>query len=320
MKKYFKDHLKSKHWDYKKNKYDITKITLHSGKKCWFICEKCNHSFIIEIDKITSRNQWCCYCSSKKLCNCEICLKKSFSSHKKSKFWDYNKNKISPKEIFLKSDKKGWFICNNCNHKFEIVIKNITEHNKWCSYCSSKKLCDCNICLNKSFSSNLKSKFWDYEKNNKKPNEVFKNARKKYWFICKKNHSFNAALYMISGRNTWCPLCKNKTEMELYEWLKLKYKINYQARYKWCKSLKTNRYLPFDFVIEELKIIIELDGPQHFIQISNWQSPDIIQKRDIYKEECAIKNGYKIIRILQEDIYYNRINWKKILQQKIEDI
>ena len=27
---------------------------------------------------------------------------------------------------------------------------------------------------------------------------------------------------------------------------------------------KNNRYMPFDFVLEDYKIIIELDGEQHF--------------------------------------------------------
>ena len=31
----------------------------------------------------------------------------------------------------------------------------------------------------------------------------------------------------------------------------------------------------------------------------------------------AIKNNKKIIRILQEDIYYNKIKWKEILMEKI---
>jgi hypothetical protein len=34
--------------------------------------------------------------------------------------------------------------------------------------------------------------------------------------------------------------------------------------------------------------------------------------------ECAIKNRYSIIRIKQEDVWNNKINWKSILQEKIK--
>jgi very-short-patch-repair endonuclease len=32
---------------------------------------------------------------------------------------------------------------------------------------------------------------------------------------------------------------------------------------------KTNRLLPYDFVIEDMKLIIEIDGEQHFSQVPN---------------------------------------------------
>lgn len=114
---------------------------------------------------------------------------------------------------------------------------------------------------------------------------------------------------------TWCPYCKNKTEMKLYDYLKSKY-INIKRQFKvdWCKNPKTKYFLPFDFCIESLKIILELDGPQHFKQISNWKSPKETQIGDHYKTEQAIKNGYTIIRLPQEDVWSDRKTyWKEEL-------
>lgn len=34
--------------------------------------------------------------------------------------------------------------------------------------------------------------------------------------------------------------------------------------------------------------------------------------------KCAIENGYSIIRISQEDIYYNNINWQNELKNNIK--
>jgi len=86
----------------------------------------------------------------------------------------------------------------------------------------------------------------------------------------------------------------------------------------WCKNLKSNRYLPFDFIIEERKIIIELDGKQHFEQIGKWLSPEETRINDLYKMKCANENGFSVIRILQKDIYFNKYDWLKELCENIE--
>ena len=58
---------------------------------------------------------------------------------------------------------------------------------------------------------------------------------------------------------------------------------------------------------------------QHFENISYWNSNfKEIQERDKYKMKIANKNGYSIIRILQMDIYHNKINWKDELINKIK--
>lgn len=91
--------------------------------------------------------------------------------------------------------------------------------------------------------------------------------------------------------------------------------VIYQFKVKWCKH-KT--YLPFDLCIPDLKLIIELDGIQHFKQVSNWQTPEVAIQRDIFKMKCAVKNGFSVIRLLQEDVCHNRIDWKNKLTNCIK--
>lgn len=67
--------------------------------------------------------------------------------------------------------------------------------------------------------------------------------------------------------------------------------------------------------MEDYKIIIELDGLQHFKQVSNWADPETTRKKDIYKMNQAIKNGYTIVRLLQDDIWKDKISWKKELKK-----
>jgi very-short-patch-repair endonuclease len=127
------------------------------------------------------------------------------------------------------------------------------------------------------------------------------------------------SLDMISGsKQEWCPFCKNKTELKLYNWLKKLFVTDAQIRFDWCKNPETNSYLPFDFVLCEYKIIIELDGRQHFEQVSNWESPEEQRLRDIYKMDCAIVQGYTIIRLLQDDVWRDKNNWQEKLLQHIK--
>jgi very-short-patch-repair endonuclease len=194
-------------------------------------------------------------------------------------------------------------------------LNNISSNDYWCPFCANQKLCNCNSCFSKSFASHSKYIFWDHGKNKDiSPRDVFKNSDKKFWFKCENNHEFNSSLGHISGGN-WCPLCTKKTEAKFFKWFKNKYdyKITRQPKYDWCKNIDTGRHLPFDFSIESLKLIIEIDGPQHFKQISNWSPPEFTQKRDVYKTKKAQENGYRVIRILQEDIWYDRNDWEEIV-------
>lgn len=76
--------------------------------------------------------------------------------------------------------------------------------------------------------------------------------------------------------------------------------------------------MPFDFCIKDYKLIIELDGEQHFKQVSNCQSPAETQKNDKYKMKCANDHGYSVIRIYQLDVWNDKNDWKSNLIDAIK--
>ena len=106
-----------------------------------------------------------------------------------------------------------------------------------------------------------------------------------------------------------------KTEAKLYNLLITIYPTSIrQFTPEWVKPKR------FDFCIPEYKIIIELDGRQHFQQVSNWSSPESQFENDKYKEKCANDNGYSVIRIIQEDVFDDTYDWFKELCDVIEEI
>ena len=320
--KSFASHAKAIYWS-NINIDNPRQIFKGDNKKYLFDCNICYHSFEQYITVI-SRGGFCSYCNGDKLCDnneCKFCYNKSFASHDKSQYWS-NKNNNKPREINKQTHNKYLFECIICNHTFEAILSNIIK-NQWCSYCNGHhKLCDdndCKDCYNKSFASHEKSKFWS-DKNKTTVRQEFKNSNKKFLFNCDKNHNFSANLGNISN-GCWCPYCVNKTEQKLYDNLQPIYNnLEQQFKVEWCKSDFTNKCYPFDFILEEHKIIIELDGIQHFEQVSNWDSPQKTHERDKYKMKQANDNGYSIIRILQEDVFYDTYQWLEELKTNIEKI
>jgi very-short-patch-repair endonuclease len=314
----FDSHPKSKFWS-NRNIQKPNEVALNSHKKFWFDCD-CGHEFESSLLNINKGNNWCPYCYNRKLCgNCDNCFNKSFASHPKSICWS-DKNEIKPIEVFRGADRKKFiFNCDKCPHIFEMTLKDITSKGHWCSYCSHQKLCEnkeCSMCWDNSFASVDRNKYLNDKSIN--PRSLFKSTNKKFNFDCDIcNKVFPCQLADIT-RGIWCSFCVNKTEKILFDKLVEKYdSLKRQYKVDWCKNIK---HLPFDFVIEERKIIIELDGKQHFEQISNWQSPEKNREIDIYKMKCANENSFSIIRILQKDVYNNKYDWLTELIDNIEKI
>ncbi len=314
------------------NKNELDPHQSRSGHDaiCIFKCNICLHVFEVSAIKVLCNLSWCPYCSilPKILCtdtDCEMCYKRSFLSYRDKKHsalmvksWS-KKNKILPRYVFKNSHDKYYFKCSTCDHEFKSIIKNVSQDNTKCPYCASKKLCfkkGCRVCFKKSFAG-----FYDKEKlacwskrNDLKPYQVFLYSNFKYIFECKICTSdFTAVLYNITYDNSWCPCVKNKTETKLYEYI-INHYSNIIKQFT-IKNCKKKRLLHFDFCIKEVKIIIELDGPQHFKQISNWKSAEDTLINDTFKTKKANEAGFHIIRILQEDIYYDKFDWQaKILE------
>ena len=142
--------------------------------------------------------------------------------------------------------------------------------------------------------------------------------KKKVKFICDKNpkHKFEMTLFSVYYGN-WCHLCTRKMESKLWELLSDTYIVKKQPKFDWCRSEKGN-YLPFDFLISKTKVLIELDGGQHFIQVKNWQTPEYTQVNDKYKMTKAVENGYSVIRITWDVVHKDKSIWLDLLLQMVE--
>jgi very-short-patch-repair endonuclease len=144
----------------------------------------------------------------------------------------------------------------------------------------------------------------------------YKNSRTLMKYICKcgNESEIRYGSFRIGKR---CAMCRNKTERMVKDFLEEQYSnIISQPKFEWCKNKKC---LPFDFLLDDLKILIEVDGPQHFRQVSNWGSPEESLERDIYKVKLALDHGYSLIRISQADIKANTIDWQEMINDEVKE-
>lgn len=195
---------------------DARDIQKYSQKELLFKCTDCNHTFIKKIMGFTT-GEYCIYCTSKpiKMCDkedCNFCFEKSFASHEKSEYWDYEKNEIDPWQVYKYSTNKYFFNCNECNHSFETTPKILLDGH-FCPYCANLKMCgtlECNICFYKSFAMHPFALSWS-AKNKLLPWQVFKSAHSKYLFYCKIcRHELDLVLFSIDENALNCIYCASK--------------------------------------------------------------------------------------------------------------
>lgn len=140
---------------------------------------------------------------------------------------------------------------------------------------------------------------------------IYSNNSTPVIITCFKHGDFSQVPTSHIDQCTGCPSCKHKTESMLSEYLNRHFAITCQFRLNILPSRKFDIYIPSN------NTIIELDGPQHFIQISNWKSFRQTQVVDVIKMYFALKSGISIIRVSQQ---YLIDNTQTILPQLVHSI
>lgn len=318
--KYFKNHPSFAYINREKNRdlsIELEKVTYFSGRYLWFKCHVCGYEYRarpcdFRLYKATEENQpHCAHCRGFERCptaECKICVATSYATHPFSKHCLVDPRLYSAK----------WWLplphkCQECDHNFEISPQDVSRGRN-CSYCGSKKRCpveeDCKWCYDHSAANNSFANQVDdpsVDLRNLYPNDPNVKVRWKCDYCG--GHFFNTCNRRMKNPNGGCNKCTYKGEKMMSDFL-TENKIDYisQQRYPWCLSNKGNPLI-FDFVIESYKLVIEVDGDQHFKDVTNWSSSAESQHdKDIYKMRCLYKKEYSIIRVLQADIFYNKIS------------
>lgn len=316
----FIHHERAKFWSPSNGKTKPEHVALGDDRKFKFICGDCSHEFEARLTNVTTMGQWCPYCENIKRCerdDCTHCFNNSFASHEKSEFWSLLNGDITPRMVALQCNKKYYFNCNQCNHLLHLRISAVVRGN-WCAFCTNKARCaddNCIMCFNHSFASHPFSQFWSDDRAT--PRQIALCCGDKYQFTCGEcNNSFMVSPSCVVLQGTTCPHCQFKTQRLVLSWLHDWFEKEDVVPQKSFKELRGTKFVRrFDFAIESKKIILELDGKQHFVQVKNWQTQEETCAIDKEKMIFAIQKGYKIIRICQRSVWRSKKKWQLKLKE-----
>lgn len=292
-----------------------------SERNVWWLCSKtcpfgCPHEWKTEIAKriLRGADAGCPYCASN---HKSTCVHTSIvTTHPRLlEEWDYEKNTgIKPEECVAGCCERVWWKCktpctHGCEHRWRARISDRTRGNTGCPYCCEQRQ---KFCIHQSlqFTHPEIASEWHPEKNGEMvPSQFVSGSIERIWWRCNVNsaHEWDTRISMRTSNRSGCPYCTNKTEGKLFTYLTTHYPDTIcQFSLSSCKRIKRLR---FDFCIPSLKTIIEMDGVQHFKQVSNWLDPEETLQRDVFKTKKAEEAGYKVIRILQQDVYHATDEW-----------
>lgn len=327
--KSFASHPHAHHWHPTANGTTRARdVFLNSGKKYWFVCNDCGHEFDSTLKHIVKSDSWCPYCASQRLChyeNCQHCYNKSFASHPYAQYWHPTANgAVRPRDAFLNCNSKVWFLCPDCEHPFDSTLNNIVTNGSRCPYCSNppQRLCqydNCQHCHSKSFASHPYAQHWHPTANNCRPRDVFKCSAAKYTFSCHVcRHVFSSVLSSITA-GRWCPACNSSSlerraadQLQRRGWQPTTDPTDGQPqRYMTQFAIGRRRY---DLYLPSLRVVIELDGIQHFEENTFFQTPLQQQQLiDLCKNRAATQQGLAVVRISYQCDVEQCIDW--VLQQ-----
>ncbi len=281
-------------------------ITYGSNKKIWWKCKKCNYIWQTSVKNRTRKDG--------RATGCPNCKRESIASFQETptkgkndlysqfpnlvKEWNYEKNKKNPSDYKIGSSQSVWWKCSKCNYEWKTEICNRTkEKGTGCPMCSAKHTGELNakpiLGVNDlaTVHPNL-IKEWDYEKNEKNPEDFRSKSNKKVWWKCSVcGYEWLAPIVSrCNGRG--CKKCSyhmhiSYPEKAIVFYLKKVYSVvEENAKFNFLGKRELDIYIP------SLNLGIEYDGKK-------WHNT---AKKDKEKDKICYDHNIKLIRIREDNL------------------
>lgn len=296
-------------------KTNFQNITTFSNKRVVWkcprkLCDKnCDHIYTAKLSGRTAGKTGCPFCAPNPL---KICPCNSLESlrHDLAQEWHPKKNFFKASDVSPQSNKKIWWKCQKgqCDHhEWQSTPSTRVSMKQGCPFCAKQRVCQC-YNLTTKFPNIVKE--WDHKKNSKLRNpELFgPHSNKKVWWKCSKcQHSWQARINNRTSLKRGCPIChESKLEKQMNETLQQLQVLKFVRNIKRQQRLDATRMFADFFVVlpDDAKIIIEMDGIQHFIPQAFGSSSRSkeemfaeVQRLDQAKKDWCMANHVHLLRI-----------------------
>lgn len=282
------------------NKFKILNFTNYKDD-CEILHFKCNNTFKIkpsQIYLIKNRNS---YLND----TCPKCRKSHLLRSKEDineQLKELTNNKIQIIDNNYKNLHSSTLCkCNICNNEFKTRISSLIENVKknktnsfGCPFCSNK---------HKMTSTEIKNKLFltvgeEYELKS----EYINNSTKIELLHKKCNQIYSVTPDKFFNRGDRCPCETNKINSKMVKIIQNyldENNIQYEKEYKFDNLFYKNKKYPlkYDFYLNDLNILIEFDGSQHFKKKFYEEEFNNTHSRDILKNNFCFENNITFLRI-----------------------
>lgn len=190
-------------WDEKKNTMSPHEVAPRSMKSAHWICDK-GHQWEELINR-RSLGEKCPYCSRKRVL---AGFNDLATTHPDlAAQWDNENNgDLRPHDVTSGSNTVVHWVCEK-GHKYSLPVKSRTGSRRTgCSYCTGRKvLAGFNDIA--TTHPDLVEKYWDFDMNTTRPQEVTHGMTQKVWWKCDEGHTCEIAICSKTRRHSLCPKC-----------------------------------------------------------------------------------------------------------------
>lgn len=302
----------AKEWDNEKNLVKPCEIYYSSNKRYWWKCHE-GHSFEANLYQRQERQTGCPYCSGRLAIVGENDLS---TTHPELAAQWHEKNTISIFDVKAKTNKNVWWKCQE-GHEWKTPVYNRAA-GKNCPYCAGNKRW---IGYNNFSLINAELlPFWDYEKNEKKPDEYGPHSSAKVWWKCDKGHSYKTSIRKRKLSKTDCAECGKSfstsfAEKEIVVFLEEHYGKNSLV----LNSRKIISPYELDIFIPEKNIAIEYNGLYwHSERQLTLLHKDEAKNYHYKKWQLCQKQGIQLITIWEDDWEFRKDFIKDMLLKRLK--
>ena len=189
-------------WHPTKNTLSPSQVTAGSDKKVWWLGKECGHEWVAGCQKRTT-GRGCAVCAGKVVVPGvnDLATTHPHLIHE----WHPDKNKdILITTVSAGSHKRAWWVCSK-GHEWDATIKTRALSKHGCAVCANKRII---IGVNDLGSTHpLVARQWQTAKNQLTPQDIVAGDTRKYWWVCEKNHEWQATSGNRTLAKSGCPEC-----------------------------------------------------------------------------------------------------------------